>query len=150
MKKYSMETAVGIFVALGLLCVGYMTAKLGKVQVFGDDSYSLYAKFTTVSGLRAKSPVEMHGLQIGRVERLTMDQKEQMAVVELKIMKGVQVFDDAIASIRTAGLIGDKYVKIAPGGAGRTLTPGEIIRETEAPADIMELIGKYAFGDVSK
>lgn len=150
MKRYAMETAIGVFVLVGLFCVGYMTVKLGKVSLFGDTSYPLVARFTSVSGLRVGSSVAMFGIEIGRVERLTMDQDKQMAMVELQIQKGVKIYDDAIASIRTEGLIGDRYVSIDPGGGGDALKPGGIIIETQPPVDISELIGKYAFGDVKK
>ena len=150
MKKYSNETIAGIFVIIGLLCLGYMTVQLGNVSIFGDDSYSLYARFTTVSGLRVGNPVEMLGMEIGKVSRFKMDQEEQLAVVELKIKNVIDVYDDAIASIKTAGLIGDKYVSIDAGGGGDLLKQGDTIIETEAPADIGDLISKYAFGDVEK
>jgi phospholipid/cholesterol/gamma-HCH transport system substrate-binding protein len=150
MKRYAMETAIGIFVLVGLFCVGYMTVKLGKVSLFGDTSYPLVARFTSVSGLRVGSSVTMFGIEVGRVERLTMDQDKQMALVELRIERGVKIYDDAIASIRTEGLIGDRYVSIDPGGGGDVLKPGGTIIETQPPVDINELIGKYAFGDVKK
>ena len=150
MKKYSMETIVGIFVAIGLLCVGYMTVKLGKVSLFGDDYYSLYARFGSVSGLREGSPIEIDGIEVGRVERLTLDQEKQLALITLKIRKGVKVYDDASAAIKTAGLIGDKFVKIDPGGGGEVLKPEGTITETTTPTDIEDLISKYAFGDVKK
>jgi phospholipid/cholesterol/gamma-HCH transport system substrate-binding protein len=150
MKKYSIETVVGIFVVAGLLCVAYMTVKLGKVSLIGDEYYSLYARFASVSGLRVGNLIEFEGIEVGRVERLSIDQEKQMAVVELKIRKDIKVYDDASASIRTAGLIGDKFVKIEPGGAGGILKPGGIIAETTSPMDLDELIGKYAFGDIKK
>ena len=150
MKKYSMETTVGIFMAICLLCVAYLTLKLGKVSILGDKAYPLFAKFTSVSGLKVGSPVEMVGMQIGRVAGFTMDQKDQVAVVELRIETGVKIYDDAMASIKSNGLLGDKYVKIDAGGGGGLLAPGGTITETEAPVDIMELISKYAFGDVEK
>ena len=150
MKKYSNETIAGIFVIIGLICIGYMTVKLGNVSIFGDDSYSLYARFTTVSGLRVGNPVEMLGMEIGKVSQFKMDQEDQLAEVELKINNGIDIYDDAIASIKTAGLIGDKYVSIDAGGGGDLLKPGDTIIETEAPADIGDLISKYAFGDVEK
>jgi phospholipid/cholesterol/gamma-HCH transport system substrate-binding protein len=151
MKKYAMETMVGIFVVIGLLCVGYMTVKLGNVGLIGDSSYPLLARFSSVNGLRDGSAVLMLGLEIGRVERLTMDQEDQVAVVEFRIKKGIKIYDDAIASIKTEGLIGDRYVSIDPGGGSdELLEPGGIITETEAPTDIQELISKYAFGDVEK
>jgi phospholipid/cholesterol/gamma-HCH transport system substrate-binding protein len=142
---------VGIFVVIGLLCVGYMAVKLGNVGFIGDSSYPLLARFTKVNGLRDGSAVFMLGLEIGRVERLTMDQEDQVAVVQFRIKKGIKIYDDAIASIKTEGLIGDRYVSIDPGGGSdELLEPGGIITETEAPTDIQELISKYAFGDVEK
>jgi phospholipid/cholesterol/gamma-HCH transport system substrate-binding protein len=150
MKKYLMETTVGIFVVLGLLCVAYMSIKLGHVSLLGDNSYSIFARFTSVSGLRVGNPVNMLGLDIGRVESLSMDQSDQKAVVEMRIKKDVKIYDDAIAAIKTEGLIGDKYVSIDPGGAGTVLEAGGTITETQPAVDIAELIGKYAFGHVKK
>ena len=150
MKRYSSETIVGFFVVIGLICVGYMTIKLGKVTLLGGDYYSLYARFGSVSGLRVGSSIEIDGIEVGQVERLSIDQEKQMAVVELKIKKDIKIYDDAGASIKTSGLIGDKYVKIDPGGGGDVLKPGGIITETNSPIDIEDLIGKYIFGDVKK
>jgi phospholipid/cholesterol/gamma-HCH transport system substrate-binding protein len=151
MKKYAMETAVGIFVVVGLLCIGYMAVKLGNLGLFGDNSYPIIARFTSVSGLRDGSAVQMLGIEIGRVEKLTMDQEKQVAVVEFRIKKGIKIYDDAMASIKTEGLIGDRYVSIDPGGGSdELLKPGGVITETESPTDIQELISKYAFGDVEK
>jgi phospholipid/cholesterol/gamma-HCH transport system substrate-binding protein len=151
MKKYAMETTVGIFVVIGLLCIGYMTVKLGNIGFLGENSYPLFARFSSVQGLRDGSSVEMLGIDIGRVQKLTMDQKRQLAVVEFRIKKGIKIYDDAIASIKTEGLIGDRYVSIDPGGASDVLLrPGGVITETNSPTDIQELISKYAFGDVEK
>ena len=150
MQKYSKETVVGVFVLVGLLCIGYMTVKLGDVGLFEDDTYPLFARFSKVTGLKPGSAVNMLGLEVGRVGRMTMDQEKQQAVVELRIRKGVKIYDDAIASIKTEGLIGDAYVAIDAGGSGDPLNAGGVITETEAPVDIMELVSKYAFGDVKK
>jgi phospholipid/cholesterol/gamma-HCH transport system substrate-binding protein len=150
MKKYSMETIVGIFVVIGLLCIGYMTVKLGKLPIFGGDYYMLYARFSSVSGLRVDSPVEIGGIEAGRVEQLNMDQDTQMAVVTLRIEKGFKVYEDAIASIKTSGLIGDKFIKIDPGGGSDILKPGGTITETNSPIDVEDLISKYLFGDIKK
>jgi phospholipid/cholesterol/gamma-HCH transport system substrate-binding protein len=150
MKKYSIETTVGIFVVIGLLCVGYMTIKLGKVSFFGEDTYPLYARFTSVAGLRIGSSVEVYGIQVGTVTSLGIDSERQMGVVGMKINKKTRVYDDAAATIKSAGLLGDKYVKIDPGGAGEVLKPQGTITQTSVPADIEDLIGKYAFGDVGK
>jgi phospholipid/cholesterol/gamma-HCH transport system substrate-binding protein len=150
MKRYAMETAVGIFVVFGLLCVGYMTVKLGHVSLFGDNTYPLLARFTSVSGLRAGSSVSMYGIEIGRVDKLSMDQKDGMALVQMEIHRGIKIYDDALASIKTEGLIGDRYVSIDPGGGGNLLNPGGVITDTQPPVDLNELIGKYAFGEVKK
>ena len=148
MKKYSKETVVGIFVAIGLTCIAYMAVNLGNVGFIGENAYSLYGKFNTVTGLREGNPVNMLGLEIGRVQQFTIDQENQQVVVEFKINKGIEIFDDAIASVKTEGLIGDKYVAIDPGGGGDLLENGDTITDTNSPTDIMELISKYAFGDV--
>ncbi len=150
MKKYTMETTVGIFLVFGLLCVGYMTVKLGHFSLLGDNAYSLLARFTSVTGLRAGSLVYISGIEVGRVEKLTMDQESQQAVVEMRIRKGINIYDDAIASIKTEGLIGDMHLSINPGGAGALLNPGGVITETQPAVDFAEIISKYAFGDVKK
>src|SRR2546427_10220851 len=107
MKKYSMETTVGIFLVICLLCVAYLALKLGDVSILRDQTYPLFAKFTSVSGLKVGSPVAMAGMQIGRVAGFTMDQTDQMAVVELRITNGIKIYDDAVASIKSNGLLGD-------------------------------------------
>jgi phospholipid/cholesterol/gamma-HCH transport system substrate-binding protein len=150
MKKYAMETTVGVFFFVGLLLIGIMTVKLGHVSFFGDKTYPLSARFTSVTGLRVGSPVYMFGIEVGRVERLTMDQKDRKAAVEVQIKQGINIYDDAIATIKTEGLIGDKYLGIDPGGAGELLKPGGTITETQPDLDLADLIGKYAFGDVKK
>jgi phospholipid/cholesterol/gamma-HCH transport system substrate-binding protein len=150
MKKYSMETAVGIFVVIGFLCVGYMTVKLGNVSLLGGDTYVLQARFATVSGLKIGSPVEIYGIQVGRVDKLDIDPQKQLAWVELGIRNGINVYDDGSASIKTAGLIGDKFIKVDPGGSGDLLKPGGTITETSSALDIEDLIGRLAFGQVEK
>ena len=150
MKKYTNETVAGVFVFIGLILIGYLTIKLGNVSFLGDDSYPLYARFKSVSGLRVGNSVEMLGLKVGNVSDFRMDQEDQVVQVEFRINNGIMVYDDAIASIKTSGLIGDRFVSIDPGGGGFMLKPGGIITETESPIDLQELIGKYAFGDVEK
>ena len=150
MKKYAMETAVGFFLVLGLIFIGYMTVKLGHVSLWGDETYLLTARFTSVTGLRKGSPVYMLGIEVGKVERISIDQKEQKALVEIHIKNGIKIYDDAIASIKTEGLIGDRYLSVDPGGAGELLDRGGVIIDTQPAVDLGDLIGKYAFGDVKK
>jgi phospholipid/cholesterol/gamma-HCH transport system substrate-binding protein len=150
MKKYRYETVAGIFVLIGLICVGYMTVRLGKFRFLESDSYPLYARFTSVSGLRAGNAVEMLGLEIGEVASFKMDQEAQVVLAELRIRRGLKIYEDAVASIKTAGLIGDRYVSIDPGGSGALMEPGATLTQTESPPDIGDLIGKYAFGSIEK
>ncbi|NMC48127.1 MAG: outer membrane lipid asymmetry maintenance protein MlaD [Desulfovibrio sp.] len=148
MKKYTIETAVGIFVFIGLLCVTYLTVKLGKMEVFGDDHYPVLARFTDVTGLGEGAYVEMAGVRVGKVGSIGLDPKDNTAVVKLLIQNGVRLTDDAIVSVKTSGLIGDKYIKISPGGSEVVVAPGGMLLETESAVDLTDLIGKYVFGGV--
>jgi phospholipid/cholesterol/gamma-HCH transport system substrate-binding protein len=148
MKNSALEMAVGIFIIIGILCVGYLTIKLGKMELLGDEYYFLNARFDTVAGLKKGSQVELAGVQIGQVDGISLDTERMAALVKLKIKKGIEVSDDAIASVKTAGLIGDKYINITPGGSDEILQSGDMILETESPLDIEEMVSKYVFGDV--
>ncbi|GFM33380.1 outer membrane lipid asymmetry maintenance protein MlaD [Desulfovibrio subterraneus] len=148
MKKYAKETSVGVFVLICLLCVGYLTIKLGKMEVMGADTYTVTARFASITGLRVGADVEIAGVPVGKVASITLDQQDSLASVALAIRKDVELTDDVIASVKTSGLIGDKYIKLAPGGSTTTLGQGDEITETESAVDIEELISKYVFGGV--
>ena len=150
MKKSSLELGVGIFVLIGLLCVGYLTIRLGKMELIGDEHYFLNARFTSVAGLKPGAEVVIAGVEVGRVESISLDPKEQIAIVRMKIQRQVVLTDDVIASVKTSGLIGDKYIKLSPGGSDEILKEGDMITETESALDIEELVSKYAFGKVEK
>lgn len=148
MKKFSKETIVGVFVVIGIICVVYMTVTLGKLNLFSNDYYTLKARFNTVAGLRAGNYVSMLGINIGTIKGFELDQEDQVAVVTMTIRKDIIVYEDAMASVKTEGLIGDKYISIYPGGGGDALQDGDYITDTESPAEITDLITKYAFGTV--
>jgi len=148
MKKYSMETMVGIFVVVGLICIGYLSIRLGKVSLFHENTYTLYARFTSAGGLRVGSPVEVFGIEAGKVTYLGIDNERQAALVALSLRKDVKTYRDATAAIKTMGLLGDKYLKIDPGGAEEPLKSGDTITNTTALLDIEGLIGQYIFGQV--
>ena len=150
MKKTSVETAVGVFVLIGLISVAYLTIKLGKMEWFGDDYYMLNARFNSVSGLKPGALVDMAGVEIGQVADIRLDNQKQVAIVSLKIKKNVILTDDVIASVKTSGLIGDKYIRLTPGGSDRILKSGDMIIDTESALDIEELVSKYVFGDAKK
>lgn len=148
MNKKSVEIAVGIFVLIGFACISYLTIKLGKMDIMDDDTYTLSAKFQSVSGLKTGAQVEMAGVQIGKVESISLDKERMVADVKLKIRKDLELTDDVIASVKTSGLIGDKYIKISQGGSEDVLEDKGEITETESALDIEDLISKYVFGGV--
>ena len=148
MKRSTVETAAGIFVLIGILCVSYLAIKLGKMELVGGDYYTIHASFQSASGLTKGAKVEMAGVQVGSVDDISLDKKRIVASVKLKIRKDLSLSDDAIASIKTSGLIGDRYIKISQGGSDTMLKPGDTITETESAIDIEELISKYVFGKV--
>ena len=144
------ETAVGLFVLLGLICVAYLTIKLGKMETFGGQGFELSANFDSVSGLRVGADVELSGVPVGRVVSIHLDPDpvRNQATVRLRLDNDLKLSDDSIASILTSGLIGDKFVSISRGGSGHLLSSGDTITETESSVDLGTLIGKYAFGGV--
>ncbi len=145
---FSKEAAVGFFVLVGLVCLAYLTVKLGRMEVFNSEGYTVYASFNSVSGLRPGAEVEIAGVRVGRVKAIRLDDERPRAVVELQLNKGIHLTDDVIASVKTSGLIGDKYISLAPGGSGTELGNGDEITDTESAVDIEELISKYVFGKV--
>jgi phospholipid/cholesterol/gamma-HCH transport system substrate-binding protein len=150
MRQSSVELGVGVFVLLGIICVGYLTLRLGEVEILGDKYYPLNARFTSVTGLKVGAQVEVAGVQVGQVDAIALEPKDLVAVVRLKIKEGLNLSDDVIASVKSAGLLGDKYIQLSPGGGDRILKSGEMIIETEPALDIEALISKYAFGKLDK
>jgi phospholipid/cholesterol/gamma-HCH transport system substrate-binding protein len=148
MKKNAVEFWVGVFVLIGLLCVAYLTIKLGKMELLGGGYYHITARFSSVSGLKNGAVVDVAGVQVGQVESIALDTKEMVATVKMKIRIGTPINEDAVASVKTSGLIGDKYIRIDPGASEVVLKDGDAIKETESAVDLESVIAKYAFGAV--
>ena len=146
MRRSPLELGVGVFVILGVLALAYLSIKLGRVELFGGGGYVVTADFSSVGGLKSGSTVEIAGVEVGRVEAITL--ADYQARVIMRINHGVKIQEDSIVSIKTKGLIGEKYVRVNPGGSDRVIPPGGRIREVEAPVDLEELISKYVFGKV--
>jgi phospholipid/cholesterol/gamma-HCH transport system substrate-binding protein len=146
MERGRVNVAVGIFVVIGILALGYLSIKLGRVSFLGSSGYLVTVDFPGTGGLKAGSAVEIAGVEIGRVESIAL--VDYQARVTARINSGVKLQDDVIASIKTKGLIGEKYVRISPGASEKLIGPGGKIREVEAPVDLEELISKYIFGKV--
>jgi phospholipid/cholesterol/gamma-HCH transport system substrate-binding protein len=148
MERKGLELGVGIFLLIGLACLAYLSFKLGKIQFLGSLDYKVYATFSTVGGLKEQAPITEAGVTIGHVGEIRL--KDGQAQATFWIHKGVQLEDDIIASIKTTGIIGDKYVSISPGASDRFIKPGGFIHDTQPPLDLESLLGKFVFGTVEK
>jgi len=149
MKASKLEFLVGLFVLLGLTAVTWLTVKIGSGSLLGGPTYVIEARFTNAGGLNAGSTVLIAGVTVGRVESIRMDPVDYSAIATLRLMDEVKLPTDTMASIKTTGLIGDKYVALAPGADETYLEPGAQITMTESSVDIESLIGKMAFGSVN-
>lgn len=147
MEKAKLEIMVGFFVLIGILCLGYLSIKLGKLELVGGDVYEVDAQFNSASGLKAGSTVEIAGVEVGRVRGITLN--EDRAMVKLAVNNTVKLYTDTIASIKTRGIIGEKFLALSPGGGGDPLKPGETIRDTESGLDLEELVSQYVHGKVN-
>ncbi len=145
MDKRKIEFYVGLFVLIGLFCTVYLFTVLGEVSLIKDKRYPLYALFSSVSGLKPGAKVEMAGVEIGVVSKVGIDEDRLMARIECSINKNIRLTEDSIASIKTSGIIGQKYIDISPGGSDILLEPGEEIYNTESALDIESLIRKMIF-----
>ena len=150
MKHTTIELYMGIFVLLGIAAVAYLTMKLGTGSVVGGDTYLVEARFADAGGLHGGSSVHMAGVTVGRVERVRLDPADFSAIATLRIQSALRLPTDSMASIKTSGLIGDKFVSLSPGADEACLQPGTRITMTESSVDLESLIGKMAFGSVDK
>mgnify|MGYP003385107473 FL=1 len=147
MEKAKLEMVVGVFVLVGILCLGYLAVKLGKLELVSGDVYEVDAQFNTASGLKPGSAVEIAGVEVGRVRGIVL--KEDRAMVKLAVNNTVKLYTDTIASIKTRGIIGEKFLALSPGGGGDPLKPGDTIRDTESGLDLEELVSQYVHGKVN-
>ena len=147
MNQTRTEMIVGVFVLIGIACLGYLAIRLGKLDVLGSSGYVVYADFASVAGVKDGDSVEIAGVKVGKVESITL--ADDRGRLGLQIDNGVKLQEDTIASVRSRGLIGDKFVLLTPGASEKTLKPGDRIRETESPPDLPDLLGKIVGGDVT-
>ncbi len=147
MEKAKLEMVVGVFVLVGILCLGYLAVKLGKLELVSGDVYEVDAQFNTASGLKPGSTIEIAGVEVGRVRGIVL--KEDRAMVKLAVNNTVKLYTDTIASIKTRGIIGEKFLALSPGGGGDPLKPGDTIRDTESGLDLEELVSQYVHGKVN-
>ncbi|NTU42233.1 MAG: outer membrane lipid asymmetry maintenance protein MlaD [Nitrospirales bacterium] len=147
MKRFDLELAVGLFLIMGIIALGYISVKMGKMELLEGNGYRVQARFENAGGIGIGSVVEIAGVGVGKVTSVRLS-KEYQAVVDIFIKEGVSIQEDSIASVKTKGLIGEKFIKITPGGSEKILADGGKIMETESALDPEELISKYIFGKV--
>ncbi len=148
MERKGLELGVGLFLLVGFLCLGYLSFKLGDVKLWRTSDYDVLATFSNVAGLKNKAMVTMAGVTIGQVKDIQLN--DGRALLTLNIHKGVQIEEDAIASIKTMGIIGDKYISISPGASDEYLKAGGTIRDTQPPLDLENLVSRFVFGNAEK
>lgn len=149
MKASKLEFLVGLFVLLGLAAVTWLTVKIGSGSWLSGPTYMIEARFSNAGGLNPGSSVLIAGVTVGRVESVRMDPVDYSAIATLRVMDGLKLPTDSMASIKTTGLIGDKYIALLPGAEETYLEAGAQITMTESSVDIESLIGKMAFGSVN-
>jgi len=136
---------VGVFLLAGFASFAWIAVKMGDLDLFKEESYDVTASFTSISGLKEGAALELAGVVVGKVTKIELNEEEYEATVFMDVVKTVQLSDDSIASIRTSGIIGDKFIKLTPGGSEIMLESGDMIEETEASISIEELVSKYIF-----
>ena len=145
MNKLNLELLTGIFVIIGIACFTWLAVSVAGATFNEQPGYILTARFTSISGLREGAIVEGAGVRIGTVSAIAFDPDSFEAIVTLRINEGVPVQEDAIAAIRTQGIIGEKFINIIPGGFDDLLTDGMEIYETESAISLEELVSRYIF-----
>lgn len=145
MKRFNLETAVGLFVILGLAALAWLSIRLGKLEIVTGDYVPVHAEFASVAGLKKGASVEIAGVPVGKVDAVVLDGNK--ADVRMKIRRGIGLGDDTVASVRTMGLIGDRYISLSPGASDRMIPPGGRVRETESPPDLDQLIAELIHGN---
>ena len=145
MKNINTEVIVGLFMIAGFLAFGYLSLQMGEFSIFNlEKNYTVVAEFDNVSGLKIGASIEIAGVNVGKVSDISLA-KNGLAKVRMLINQGARISTDAIASIRTQGLIGDKYIKISQGADKEMLADGGEILDTESSIDFEELVSKYIF-----
>lgn len=146
MKNGAIETAVGLFVLLGFAAFVYLALQLGEVPfLVANKTYELKAEFNNVSGVKKGASVQVAGVIVGNVVAVDLGNNE-FAVLTLRLNKNLRVPLDSMASVKSQGIIGDKYIQLTLGGDEEVFKPGEVVVDTESSVDIEGLISKFAFG----
>ncbi len=146
MKNNTLELVVGLFMIVGFAAFVYLALQLGEVSFLrSSKTYVLKAEFTNVSGVKKGASVQVAGVVVGEVTEVALDE-DAYAVLSLQVENSLEVPTDSMASVKSQGIIGDKYIQVSLGGSEELFKPGEMIVDTESALDIESLISKFAFG----
>lgn len=146
MKRNMTEIAVGIFILIGFAALAYLALQLGEVPFLSrGKTYVVNAEFDNVAGLKKGASVQIAGVVVGEVSDIGLGHLD-VAKVSMRLDKAIQIPQDSIASVKSQGIIGDKYIQLTLGGDEEIFKPGDTIVETESSVDIESLISKFAFG----
>ncbi|TNF62250.1 MAG: outer membrane lipid asymmetry maintenance protein MlaD [Burkholderiales bacterium] len=147
MNKRNLEILVGLFVLLGAAALLFLALKAANLTSFGTggDTYTVQARFDNIGGLKARAPVRSAGVAVGRVTRITLDSETFQGLVTMEIDNGVRFPRDSTAKILTAGLLGDQYIGIDPGGDEQNLGAGDTLGRTQSAVVLENLIGQFLF-----
>lgn len=146
MKKFDIEFIVGLFFIIGIACLAYLSISLGSLEFMGPKGYELNAVFSNSGGLKPGSSVMIAGVDVGTVRFVGLENYK--AKVVMYINENTKIQEDAIAAVKTKGIIGEKFIEISPGGSDKIIEAGGILRETQPAIDVEELISNYVFGEL--
>lgn len=150
MNSRKLETVVGAFVLLGLIAVAILALKIGAGSFVGGDTMLVHARFTNASGVNPGSQVVISGVTVGTVDGVRLNPADFSAVVDMRVRKDLKLSTDSLVSVKTSGLIGDKFLAVRPGVDDEMIAPGGTFTETESTVDIESLISRFAFGSVDR
>jgi phospholipid/cholesterol/gamma-HCH transport system substrate-binding protein len=147
MNKRSIEIFVGLFVVLGAAGLLFLALKAANLGSFtsGGATYVVQARFDNIGGLKARAPVRSAGVNVGRVTSITLDAVTYQGLVTMEINEGFLFPKDSSAKILTAGLLGDQYIGLEPGGDERDMAAGDVITQTQSAVVLENLIGQFLF-----
>ncbi|HMN92598.1 MAG TPA: outer membrane lipid asymmetry maintenance protein MlaD [Hydrogenophaga sp.] len=147
MNKRNLEILVGLFVLLGAAALLFLALKAANLTSFagGGDTYVLQARFDNIGGLKTRAPVRSAGVLVGRVTGVTLDPVTFQGLVTMEISRSVQFPRDSTAKILTAGLLGDQYIGLEPGGDEQDLRAGDTVSRTQSAVVLENLIGQFLF-----
>jgi len=151
MNTQKIRISVGLFVLVGLAALAFLAVVMGKGQLeLPRSTRAVMARFTNAGGLKPGSTVQIAGVPVGEVKKITLKPDDMSALVTFRVESSLTLDDDTVAAIHSQGLLGEKFIALKPGASGTPLKPGAVIVDTQSTVDLEDLIAKFAFGSTDK